>query len=189
MKKTAIINNITVDLESIFSIKHKCHKGACKINTCCCSNYEICITGDELSIIIGCLPEASKFSKYLWSNDGYENVFEQIETDLFCIDTTEEGTCVFAYNERGKILCSLHSAALKLGLPAYKVKPRVCVLWPLAILEGKSIRLTIQDDAFTFGCNTRKDDDNPYLCSSIAKIIDSIFGKKFREQLESRYNS
>lgn len=156
MKTSSIINGIEVDLRSVYSINHLCRNGVCNSRTCCCANYEVCVDSGELSAIIECLDEASKFAPHLKSGDGFDNVFDQIGTDLFCIDTNDEGLCVFAYDLEERIFCSLHSAAISLGIPPSAIKPKVCALWPLSRAEEKPVILSIDEDAFSFKCNKLK---------------------------------
>ena len=41
---------------------------------------------------------------------------------------------MFAYaSKEGRILCSLHAAALAEGIDVRRAKPRCCRLWPLAL--------------------------------------------------------
>ncbi|MCP4568480.1 MAG: hypothetical protein GY841_12960, partial [FCB group bacterium] len=148
MTKSIIIDDIEIDIEAIYSISHNCRGGLCTKNKCCCSNYEICIDRKELSSITGWLPLASQFLPQLKTSLGFENIFDEAGADLFALDTDEQGLCCFAYtNKNDQILCSLHSAALQIGFPPNKAKPKACFLWPLAITEHHPINLSVDDDA------------------------------------------
>lgn len=138
--------------------------------------------------IIGCIPLATHFCSHLKSHHDYVNVFEEISSGLYSIDTNEEGTCVFAYFEGERIACSLHAAAEKLGIPFRKVKPESCLLWPLAIFEGESRILSIHDDIFEFSCNARNAKEIFSLCPSIADNIEKVFGIEFMKDLQDAAN-
>ena len=160
MKRSLVINDIEIDWEGIYSISHHCRPGICKNDKCCCSSYEICIDKNELSVITGWLPIASRFSPRLQADNGFDNIFDELGPDLFALDTDEKGLCVFAYSHEGhKILCSLHAAALHMNLPPRQAKPKSCLLWPLAITEGYPVILSVDDDAFSFKCNKRRKRD------------------------------
>lgn len=178
---------VDVDVSAICSVTHNC-TGCAGDSKCCCSSYEVCISTSELTKIIGCIPVAAKFCQHLKSHNSYENVFEEIGRNLFCIDTTEDGLCVFAYSKGDKILCALHSAAVNLGIPVHEVKPKACLIWPLTISEGKRKILSMDHDVLEFRCNAQNHNGTLSLCPSIAGIVESAFGQKFRYELESAAN-
>jgi len=174
---------IDVDIDAILLLNHNCNE--CSGNsTSCCSCFEICITKKEMARIIGVLPDAAKFRRSLALDDGYDNVFDALGGGQYCLDTDEDGLCVFAYTKDGKILCSLHSAALNLGIPVEQVKPSPCLLWPLALSEGKHKVLSVHDDVYEFACNSRKKSSAKKLRPAISEIVEWVFGIEFREQLD-----
>jgi len=118
----------------------------------------------------------------------YENVFEQITRGLYCIDTDEDETCVFSFLEGNRIACSLYTVAEQLGSPSGRVNPESCLLWLLAIFEGKTRILSIHDDAFEFSCNTQNAKRRFSLCPSSAQSIKRVFGIKFRDELQNAAN-
>jgi hypothetical protein len=179
--------NMEIDVAGICSIVHDC-TGCAGESKRCCSSYEVTITTKELQNIDGCIPLAARFCPNLKLHHGYENVFEEISSDLFCIDTNEDGVCAFGYFKDTRILCSLHSAADKFGISFKNAKPRSCLLWPLAIFEGTANILSIQDDAFEFTCNTRSGKDTFSLCPSIARNIEWAFGAAFRNRVQDAVN-
>ena len=170
-------------MEAIYSITHECNPDLCKGSTCCCSCYEICVDNNEIETITDWLPEAAKYSTYLNTDSGFDNVFDQIKKDQYAIDTADKGLCVFAYiNPDKKTFCSLHSAALKYDIPPHKVKPKPCTLWPLALTEDYPLVLSTDDDALSFPCNIRRNENT--LCNSIEDIISQIFGEDFLVKLK-----
>ena len=179
--------SLEIDVAGICSFTHKC-TGCLGESKSCCSSYEVTIGSKELQNIIGCIPLAAPFCSHLKSDHVYENVFEQISTNLYSIDTTEEGTCVFAYFEGDRIVCSLHTVAENLRISIREIKPMPCLLWPLAIFEGESKILSIDDDIFEFSCNKRNAKGTFSLCSSIADNIENIFGIEFRKALQDAAN-
>ncbi len=185
MQRLIIIDDIEVDIDAIYSISHNCRGGICTRRKCCCSNYEICIDDQELSVITGWLPLASQFSPGLKTSLGLDNIFDESDPGLFALDTDEHGLCVFAYpTKENQILCSLHSAALHMGLPPREVKPKACFLWPLAITEHHPINLSVDEDALSFKCNEKRMGNYQGLCSRIAHIIKDVFGEKFLREVE-----
>lgn len=179
--------SLKIDVAGICSVIHNC-TGCPGESKRCCSSYEVTINSKELQNIIGCMPLAARFCSHLKSHYIYENVFEQISRGLYCIDTNEDGTCVFAYLEGNRIVCSLHTVAEQLGIPFRKGKPESCLLWPLAIFEGETRILSIHDDAFEFSCNTRNVKGRFSLCPSIAKNIERVFSVEFRNELQDAAN-
>jgi hypothetical protein len=135
------------------------------------------------------LPLASRFAPNLKSDSEYNNIFDEVEANLFVIDRNEDGLCSFAYfGSNNNILCSLHSVAIELHIPSNALKPKSCVLWPLALAHCYPLCLSVDDNAFLFPCNT-KDNLNRSLCPSIANIIKATFGKTFLETVKQKYAS
>lgn len=130
------------------------------------------------------MPMASDYSNSLTEGNSLGNVFEELTSDLYSIDTDESGLCVFAFDNGQKgILCSLHATAMKMNHNPEDVKPKDCVLWPLALSEDKPLTLTIDDDAFSFPCNSRRDPESTGLDQGIAGIIKQLFGAGFLDQI------
>lgn len=179
---------LDIDVAGLCSVIHTC-TGCGTDSRCCCSSYEVCVSEDELNKIIGCMPEAAKYCTHLKSNNSYDNVFEQVGSNVFSVDTTEKGLCVFAYSNHGKNLCSLHSVSIDLGLPGHGLKPRVCSLWPLIISEGEPKTLSIHEDAFDFTCNIEKYSGSLSLCPSVVAIVESVFDNKFECELQKAANN
>ena len=178
MQKNIIIDDIEIDVASLYSITHQCSPGTCGDKQCCCAKYEICIDHRELSRIIGFMPDASRFAPHLGDGQDFENIFEEDGPDQFVIDTQEDVLCVFAYSdEKCRILCSLHSVALQFKLPPHEVKPSSCVTWPLAITEDLPLQVSIAEDALKFPCNNSKK-NNTVLDPDVARIIRDMFGEK-----------
>ncbi len=179
------IGRYLVDLDALFSIENRCDGTSCGPAEYCCSKYDICIGKKEMSRITGYAAEAARFAPELLEDDELKNIFDEEEPGLYSIDKDDDDLCVFAYKDAGAVRCSLHSAALRLGDAPYKVKPEACVLWPLAISEGKPIFISVQDDAFVFPCNTQRKQPASPLCPAIAEIVECLFGPKFLKQLEA----
>jgi hypothetical protein len=174
------IDKIIVDIKAISSISHSCNSMICSPQKCCCQSFEVCIDMSELKRIIGFMPLAAAFSKSLKCGKYFENVFDKVDSNLFSIDQKERDLCVFGYyGRRDEILCSLHTVAKKFGYKPETIKPRVCTLWPLALTDDKPYYLTVDDDVFSFPCNTlRKSDDLPFD-PGIESIIEKAFGVEF----------
>ena len=179
-----LINGITVDVEALFSISHSCEPNLCRDDKCCCSTYDVCIDPDELQSITGAMPVAAKYSPNLKVNNHFCNVFQEIEQNLFSIDTDEKEACVFAYSKKKNISCSLHSAATEMGINPKALKPKSCSLWPLSLTEQKPLILSIADDAFSFKCNNLRKGKKSTIDKEIVIIIRNVFGSDFFKALE-----
>jgi hypothetical protein len=182
-KRLRVINGIQVDIASLLSISHKCIPGVCSRNMCCCSMYEICVDDRELERITGYIPDASEWARELRCESGFENIFDETGDGLYSIDTDENDLCVFAYaGVKNSVLCSLHTAALKLEMPPVVVKPVSCTTWPLAASDSNPRILSVAEDAFDFPCNAKKTDG--LLDDGIACIIQEVYGEKFLKKVQ-----
>jgi hypothetical protein len=173
---------LTVDLAAILSVNHTCI-GCRPGEPCCCSTYEVCVTTSELKHIIAVLPEAVQFCPHLDTENGYDNIFDEVEPGLFAIDTDDDGLCLFAFRSGRKVRCSLHAAAAALGLPPEKVKPKSCLLWPMNFSEGKEV-LSLVDDAPAFRCNTLRRVRSRELSPAFVNAVDAVYGRGAGRRLE-----
>lgn len=175
-------SSVEVDVESLLSLENHCD-GCAGGGKCCCSSYEVCVTTTELKRIIKVLPEAARFCPHLLTVGGYDNVFEEEEAGLFSIDTDEDGLCLFAYRSDHRLHCSLHTVAVKLGLPLEQVKPKVCMLWPMHFSDGDEV-LGMISDAFRFSCNVRKTPGSRSLSPGVVETIELVYGEGCGDQVK-----
>jgi hypothetical protein len=146
--------HINVDVHAISTLAHHC-TGCTRTDACCCAVHEVCASAREMKTISGALPLAAKYCPDLKVGNGYDNVFDEVERGLFAIDTHENGLCVFAYHAHAGIRCSLHSAAIQIGLSPHLLKPSACSLWPLVLRQPPDAAMSICDDALRFPCNRK----------------------------------
>ncbi|MDK1021248.1 MAG: hypothetical protein QGD90_06390, partial [Candidatus Hydrogenedentes bacterium] len=112
------VENMRIDVEALQALAHRCEPLKCiGRERGCCATYEVVVARREQGTIVGALAEAARFAPALKTGGEYLDPFEETEGGS-CLNTDEDGRCVFAYEDaRGATLCSLHSAALDLGLP------------------------------------------------------------------------
>ena len=183
MHKPVSVGNVRIDVKALMSIRHRCRPRVCKGMPNCCSRFQIHVEEKELETIVGFLPLAEKFAPSLNCKGGYDNVFEEAEDGSFFIDADENERCVFAYSTtEGETLCSLHSAAIDLGLPPVDVKPRCCSLWPLALTKGPQPVLSINTLFNAFPCNHQKAVSKG-IDPGIQETIRTYFGASFLSEL------
>ena len=185
MEKEVVVGNIRVDVPALMSIRHCCRPGVCKETPNCCSCFQIHANEKELETIVGFLPLAEKYTSAIGNEKGYDNVFEETEDGCFIIDVDENERCVFAYTSEEETLCSLHSAAIDLGLPPRDVKPKCCSLWPLALTGASDPVLSINALFATFPCN-RKKVVLEGIDKGIQETIRIYFGDSFLYELLSK---
>jgi len=181
-----LVQGIRVDIQALTSIRHRCRPAVCKGKPNCCSCFQIHVDEKELETIVGFLPLAEKYTSSISSETGYDNVFEEAEDGCFFIDADENERCVFAYrNAAQETLCSLHSAAIDLGLPPVDVKPKCCSLWPLALTPGRHPVLSINRLYASFPCNIKKAVPKG-IDAGIQETIRIYFGEPFLSELLSK---
>lgn len=186
MNRTVRVGACEVDLDALAGIAHRYDPERCKARGCCCSTYEVTVGRREVERIVGCMGEAARFQPALREGDSFVHPFDEQGGGRFAIDTDEDGRCVFAYTDAaGETRCSIHSAALDMGLEPYKVKPTSCALWPLALGEGRPKRLGIQPGAFDFPCNRRRRPRRDgRLDEGVADLVRRNFGEAFLRRIE-----
>lgn len=174
------IENMRIDVEALRALAHRCDPMKCIGRARgCCETYEVVVGRREQGTIVGTLDEASRFAIGLKEDGDFLEPFEETEGGT-CLNTDEDGRCVFAYDDSlGATMCSLHSAALDLGLPPAEVKPRACALWPLALVEGDPPLLTVQEGVLDFPCNRARSESSGGLDPGVAEIVEAVFGHAF----------
>jgi len=178
-----VIEDIVVDIPALLSIAHSCDPSICTSSGSCCDNFEICLEADEMDRVVGFMPMASEFSDALMSGGSFRNVFEELEPGLFVIDEGDSGVCVFGYRgPKDEVFCSLHSVAMQKNYKPEEVKPRGCVLWPLAMSEDRPLTLSVDSEAFLFPCNKNRESASA-LDPGIADIIKKLLGSAFLDKV------
>ncbi len=173
-----------IDIEEIFSIRHSCEPKNC--NGSCCGCFDVVVDAEEVDRILDYLTLAAKYCKNLFDGDQFINPFEESDNGFFSLETLEDGVCVFFFsNDSGEGLCSLHVAALEIGVEPYEVKPLVCSLWPLAITNAKPYYISIDDASLEFECCHEQASNNE-LCPNVADIFKKVFGSKVLSQAMKR---
>lgn len=183
------IDGVKVDGYRLERIAHRHEAGRCTASTCCCRCYEVEVSEEEIVRVIGLMEEAAWWAPHLKAGGELINPFEEDDESAgYVLESGADGRCVFAYESgAGAMLCSLHSAALELGVDPYGLKPRSCVLWPLALSEERTPTLTVQAGAFEFPCNRRRRPrPDGRLDVGIEHIIESVFGAVFLERWYAR---
>lgn len=172
------LSTMHIDVEALQALAHRCDPMKCIGRARgCCETYEVVVGRREQGTIVGTLDEVSRFTSALREDGDFLDPFEETEGGT-CLNTDEEGRCVFAYRDTlGATLCSLHSVALDLGLPPAEVKPRACALWPLALVEGDPPLLTVQEGILDFPCNRARGEGGGGLDAGVAAIVEALFGR------------
>lgn len=184
-----LIHGIRVDIPALRRLRHACDPNLCRHTRCCCKSYEIIVDRNEARTVVGMLPDAARYARRLRDGANFHDPFDTTEGGL-CLASTSTGRCVFAFTTKDGLRCSLHAAALELGLPPASVKPKACTLWPLFFDETDPPLLTVQEDAYDFPCNT-VGNPNGRLDPGVEEIIESLFGTKFLHAVRhavSQYN-
>jgi len=181
-EKTVRIDGLLVDIDALSRLSHSCDPALCADRVPCCAHYEISLEPGEVETLAGMLPLASRYA-FVEGGDGEEgNVFDEEDGEVV-LDTTEEGECLLMYRDTGgRPLCSLHTAAAEAGLYPYRMKPRSCTLWPLALSEGEDPVLGVQDETGGFPCNRAR--RGVGLDAGVAEILEALFGTSFLEKVE-----
>jgi hypothetical protein len=172
-----------VDVDALCSIEHECRPTLCADTGVCCAGYDICVEEQELDRLTGATALAADYVPGLAEGPP---PFRHLFADLYALDTDEAGLCVYAWRDpAGRTLCSLHSAALDRGLDVRRVKPRSCLLWPLAVSGSEPGYLSVDPGAFRYPCNRRRPASAAGLHRTIRRHVAYVFGEGFLEELEA----
>lgn len=176
------VQGVIVDVDALGGIAYECDPALCRDTQKCCASYDVCLDEDELPMILGGMHLAMGRAPHLEDKPA---PFEHVMGRLYALDTDEDGLCTFAWrNGNGHVLCALHSAALERGLDLHAVKPRCCLMWPLAMTDSEPHYLSVDPGAFEFPCCTRREPDGA-LHESIRRHVEFMFGRAFLDELEA----
>ena len=172
--------SLVIEWESIRNLACRCD--GCPGKPCCCDEYEILVTGEEIRRIDAIMPEVVQYCPDLICEDGYENVFESIGEGLHAIDKTDTDRCVFQYDAgAGESRCALHSVAMDRNEDPFDRKPIACSLWPMGIGESETeVLLTADEDAARFDCVTRDEQGDPdvlHAADRFAELFETVHKK------------
>jgi len=171
-------------VDALLALSHTCNPALCRGKRTCCSSYDVRVAPRRVTALVGLLPHAARYAPWLRNGDEFEDPFEE-DSEGCALATHEDGTCMFAFRGNdGGTRCSLHAAALDLGLAPHRSKPKSCALWPLALSGSDPLLLTVQDDALSFPCNAARRGTKS-LHEGVAEIIATLFGASFLERLNT----
>ncbi len=127
-----------------------------------------------------------EFAPHLRPGAPLENPFDHTDANEYTVDEQEDGACAFAFTDaRNRTWCSIHAAALKLGLDPADHKAIPCMLWPLALSEDAHPVLGVHDEAFRFPCNTRPRRPLKRLDPGIAACVRAALGAGMLQHIEA----
>lgn len=181
-KRRRTADCVDVAVADLAELEHRCD-GCRPRQRCCCASFDVCVTSAEIARIDGIMPLASLFRPTLREDDGFANVFDEAEEGLHSIDTDEEGACAFGFWRDGTLQCSIHAAAVAMGLPWERLKPRVCSLWPLSLSSAGPLTLSYDTEAFAFHCNRRRPRGATTLDPGVSAILRLAFGAEFERRV------
>lgn len=183
-KRIVLIQGILVDLDQLLRLRRSCEPIRCKDHQSCCAVYEVCVSRKEVERITGMIPASARYATHLKDGRSFENPFDDLGGGETALETQEDGTCLFGYRAPdGALLCSIHSAALDLGLNPYQVKPFPCTLWPLALSEGKPPVLGVQEGVERFACIRISRRPCKRFSAPVLQTVEDCFGRAFLKLL------
>jgi len=173
------VSGVRVDLRALGGLRHRCDPALCRESGSCCACHDVWIGDEEAERIREWLPQTARFAPHLEDAGADGDVLQRLGPDWHAIGRREDGLCSLAYpTDDGRVLCSLHSAAVSNGADPYALKPECCVLWPLSLTTSNPPVLSVQEGAFAFPCNRRREPDGT-VDAGVAAIVQAVFGPEF----------
>lgn len=204
------LDNVVVDRQELFRRHFTCDTTTCDpklrgraMRSCCCE-LTVDLTWDEVRRVEAHLPQIREVMAEAEQAPGLEvldagNFYQMAEGFTPQLAKHRWG-CVFAYREQGQAFrCAVHAAALRHGLPVTSVKPNICSMWPLILIEyqtGQYVVSAITDETGPlledeekhshYAClrDARK---GPPLYQDFAPLLAEMFGKPFVAELDRAY--
>ncbi len=174
-----------VDADALCGLEHVCDPALCRHKSCC-GVYDIWVSAEDRERFAKHLKDASALLGRAGQGMDMNDVLRWVGAG-YILRKNKDGLCMLAYRvEDGRVLCSLHSAALQRNCSPRRAKPSSCTLWPLS-LTGTAGHgtVSIQPGAFEFPCNRRRESRRPLLHHGTATLIRDHFGSGFLSALEA----
>jgi Fe-S-cluster containining protein len=170
----------------------------------CCCELTVDLTWDEVRRIEAHLPRIREVMEGAEQAPGLEVLdegrFYEVAEGFTPQLAKHRWGCVFAHREQGQAFrCAVHAAALRHGLPVTSVKPNICSMWPLILIEyqtGQYVLSAITDETgplledeerhARYAC-LRNDQKGPPLYQDFSPLLAEMFGKPFVAALDHAY--
>jgi hypothetical protein len=204
------IDNVVVDSQELFARHFTCDTTTCDptlrgraMRSCCCE-LTVDLTWDEARRIEEHLPDIRAVMEEAAQAPGLavldRGAFHVMADDFSPQLAKHRWGCVFAYREEGRSFrCAVHAAALRLGLPITALKPNICSLWPLALIEyqtGQYVLTALTDETgglleddeqhARYAC-LKNDRKGPPLYREFTGLLAELFGAEFIARLDAEY--
>jgi hypothetical protein len=182
MRDVIPLGSISADLAALRRLAHRCDPTLCTRGPFCCAVYEVEVSEDEMQRMIGLWPKAAGLARHLKAAEADGELFDLDDTGQWTLGQRDDGTCLWAYRDRRqRRLCSVHTAADRLGLDPLATKPAPCTLWPLSLSDGPHPVLSVADDVYEFPCNRRRRGRG--LDAGVIELVQCSFGGQTARRL------
>jgi hypothetical protein len=123
-------------------IKHK-KSGGAKPKYSCCWDLEVQLLPSEIPMVERHLDAVFEDNPRTRRAVGEEGFWEYDEEWWKILRKKEDESCVFLTHsdELGRQVCALHATSLKRGIPLEEIKPLICRMFPLFLLETDDINI------------------------------------------------
>ncbi len=184
-QKLLASRGLRADLAALSRLSHLCDPALCAESGSCCERYTVWLGRAERNRI---LERADLLQPYLEEGreaEAFRLPIRQTGPGLWTVERDAGGLCRFATTaEGGRVLCSLHLAALDEETTPAGLKPDSCTLWPLSLTSSDPPVLSVQEGAYAFPCNRRREPDGR-LDAGVAAIVDAALGRDVLREIRA----
>ncbi len=180
------IGGMRVNMTALSRLSYRCKPHICGIRDNCCRRYDVWLDDREARRIEEMLPVLRRhFPEHSVPRDR-RSVLRRITAGRYVLRKNDDGCCELSYRtDDGRLLCTLHTAALEEGIPLRKAKPRLCLLWPLSLSRADLPLLTVQNGVRSFPCCSSRP-SAPTLHEGVAETVRMYFGADVLEDIQCR---
>ncbi len=131
--------------DSHLCLKHRVRDGQIKVKTkySCCWDLEVQLLPTEIEAIEKHLPKVLAHHPAVKAHADAKGFWEHDEEWWKILQKKKRGDCVFLdqCGENGQSLCSLHATALREKMKLGDIKPLICRMFPIFILETDDVNI------------------------------------------------
>jgi hypothetical protein len=175
-----------VDIKALQRLSYRCEPRLCAGQKSCCSHYDVWMDDREARRVEHMLPAVRRlFPERTELRDRW-SVLRRIGAGRYVLRKNARDSCILSYrDDDGRLLCTLHTAALRDGVPLQEAKPQLCLLWPLSLSRAEPPVLGVQDGVRDFPCCASRHPDGQ-LHPGVAETLQLYFGPDVADEIKRR---
>ena len=178
--------SMRVDLSALARLAYRCEPRLCGIRGSCCRHYDVWMDDREARRVESMFPAVRQLFPQRHALHDRRSVMRRTALGRYVLRKDDHGCCTLSHRTPdGRLLCTLHTAALEEDIPLREAKPRLCLLWPLSLSRAEPPVLSVQEGVEDFPCCRSREPDTS-LHEGVEGTIQLYFGSDAADLIQRR---